>query len=89
MPAIDSPPPPVPRSLLALCCSRRTLPTPSPNHDVCCVETFPEGWSFDGVSCGTPGEFPDGADYGVGFQGRASAYVVGYLASGVSNRQEL
>eukprot|EP00903_Cladosiphon_okamuranus_P015440 g14261.t1 len=51
--------------------------------------TFPKGWSFNGVSCGTPGEFPDGADYGVGFKGKAPAYVFGYLASVVSNRQEL
>eukprot|EP00752_Nemacystus_decipiens_P008595 g7674.t1 len=46
------------------------------------TDTFPEGWSFSGVPCGTPGEFPDGADYGVGFVGKAPAYVIGYLASG-------
>ncbi|CAM9982501.1 unnamed protein product [Pylaiella littoralis] len=42
---------------------------------------FPEGWVFKGVSCGTPGEFPDGADYGVGFEGKAPAYVTGYSSS--------
>ncbi|CAN0140648.1 unnamed protein product [Ectocarpus fasciculatus] len=40
-----------------------------------------EGWSFNGVSCGTPGEFPQGVDYGVGFVGKAPAYVMGYSAS--------
>lgn len=42
---------------------------------------FPEGWAFKGVSCGTPGEFPDGADYGVGFDGKAPAYVTGYRSA--------
>ncbi|CAM9924787.1 unnamed protein product, partial [Laminaria digitata] len=40
---------------------------------------FPAGWRFKGVTCGTPGQFPEGADYGVGFQGKGPAYVVGYL----------
>eukprot|EP00904_Undaria_pinnatifida_P003031 jgi/Undpi1/12729/HiC_scaffold_6.g02397.m1 len=43
--------------------------------------SFPAGWRFKGVKCGTPGEFPDGADYGVGFQGKGPAYVVGYYSS--------
>lgn len=34
-------------------------------------------WSFQGVTCGTPGSYPEGADYGVGFEGKAVAYVVG------------
>ncbi|CAM9451642.1 unnamed protein product [Scytosiphon promiscuus] len=43
-----------------------------------------EGWAFRGVSCGTPGEFPEGADYGVGFEGKAPAYVVGYKSASAS-----
>ncbi|CAB1111767.1 unnamed protein product [Ectocarpus sp. CCAP 1310/34] len=46
---------------------------------------FPEGWSFNGVTCGTPGEFPEGADYGVGFVGKAPAYVIGYFSSSSSS----
>ncbi|CAN0131925.1 unnamed protein product [Ectocarpus sp. 12 AP-2014] len=46
---------------------------------------FLEGWSFNGVTCGTPGEFPEGADYGVGFVGKAPAYVVGYFSSSSSS----
>ncbi|CBN75792.1 conserved unknown protein [Ectocarpus siliculosus] len=46
---------------------------------------FPEGWSFNGVTCGTPGEFPQGADYGVGFVGKAPAYVIGYFSSSSSS----
>ncbi len=33
------------------------------------------------MSCGTPGEFPDGADYGVGFEGNAPVYVIGYSSA--------
>ncbi|CAM9366563.1 unnamed protein product [Ascophyllum nodosum] len=39
---------------------------------------FPAGWSFKSVTCGTPGQFPTGADYSVGFQGKGPAYVIGY-----------
>lgn len=46
------------------------------------------------MSCGTPGEFPEGADYGVGFKGKAPAYVTGYFSSaakssGAAGEQEL
>lgn len=40
---------------------------------------FPDSWAFDGVTCGTPGNYPDGADYGVRFKGKGPAYVVGRL----------
>ncbi|CBJ26484.1 conserved unknown protein [Ectocarpus siliculosus] len=45
----------------------------------------PQGWSFNGVTCGTPGEFPEGADYGVDFVGKAAAYVIGYFSSSSSS----
>lgn len=40
---------------------------------------LPEKWSFTGVTCGTPGNYPEGADYGVGFNGKGPPYVVGSL----------
>ena len=43
---------------------------------------FPDGGVFKRVTCGTPGQFPEGADYGLNFQGKGSAYVVGYFAAG-------
>lgn len=43
-----------------------------------------EGWTFRGVSCGTPGEFPEGADYGVGYEGKAPAYLIGYRSASPS-----
>ncbi|CAN0304465.1 unnamed protein product [Ectocarpus fasciculatus] len=46
---------------------------------------FPEGWSFNGLSCGTPKEFPQGADYGAGFVGKAPAYFIGYFSSSSSS----
>lgn len=42
---------------------------------------FPDGWVFKGTTCGTPGVFPEGADYGLGFQGKGPAYVVAYFST--------
>lgn len=74
-------------------CGRCVVPAvihpPSFSQQRKCTEKFSGGWAFNGVSCGTPGEFPDGADYGMRFEGKAPAYVIGYLPSGVTDRQEL
>lgn len=39
---------------------------------------FPGMWSFKWVKIGTPGKFPDGADYSTGYQGKGHANVIGY-----------
>lgn len=49
---------------------------------------FPDGWSFDGVTCGTPGNYPKGADYEIGFKGKGPAYVVGILQEISENRTD-
>lgn len=49
---------------------------------------LPEGWSFDGVTCGTPGNYPEGADYGVGFKGKGPQYVVGRLLESSVKRHD-
>ncbi len=46
------------------------------------------GWEFKGVSCGTLGEFPQGADLGVGFEGKAPADVIGYSSAALSGAGE-
>jgi len=43
-------------------------------------EHFPGTWSLKYVTIGTPGEFPDGADYSVVYKGRGQGYVIGYAA---------
>ena len=41
---------------------------------------FPDTWSFKCMVAGTPGEFPDGADYSIGYKGKGHRYVIGYMA---------
>lgn len=44
------------------------------------ADHVPGNWSLRYVMIGTPGEFPDGADYSLEYKGRGRGCVIGYAA---------
>lgn len=61
------------RTAATACCKSYSSP-----HD---AANFPESWIFKGITCDDPGDFPDGAQYGVAFERRQLGYVTGYSAA--------